>query len=198
MFYQGPMSLLGMFEWMKNSWRILVSLRGLHTTPHIILEISAFLSYMVMHTVYLRLEYGPEEQNALLSLQLTMHSLFLWATHFQEIQLHVLAATASREISKDGLNLSIAISTSGLQTFTRWHWPVACVPKAGPSISKPGEETSAFQKTASKVSGKMHTQREDALGNPRKIAQFLCPPLAALYLSITHHVLPSAPIPWCS
>lgn len=32
---------------------------------------------MVMHTVHLRLEYGPEEQNALPSLQLTMHSLFL-------------------------------------------------------------------------------------------------------------------------
>jgi len=42
-----------------------------------ILEISAFLSYMVIHTVHLRLEYGPEEQNALLSLELTMHSLFL-------------------------------------------------------------------------------------------------------------------------
>lgn len=94
------MSLLGMLECMKNSWRILVSLRGLHTTPHIIFEISAFLSYMVMHAVHLRLEYGPEEQNALLSLQLTMHSLFLWASHFQEIQLHVLPATVSREISR--------------------------------------------------------------------------------------------------
>lgn len=59
---QGLMSL-GVFECMKNSWRMLVSLRGFHTTAHITLEISAFLSYMVMHTVHLRLEYGPEEKN---------------------------------------------------------------------------------------------------------------------------------------
>lgn len=113
----------------KNSWRTLVSLRGLHRTPRIILEISAFLSCMVMHTVHLRLEYGPEEQNGLLSLQLTMHSLFLWPPHFQEIQFHCLAATISREITKDCSALSIAISTFGVQAFTGWHWPVACVPK---------------------------------------------------------------------
>lgn len=107
--YQKSMPLLGIFECMKISWRILDSGSSSHTTLHDILEISAFLSYMVMHTVHLRLEYGPEEQHALLSLQLTRHSLFLWALHFQEIQLHCLATT--RQISQDGSSLRVAIPT---------------------------------------------------------------------------------------
>lgn len=141
-----------------------------------------------MHTVHLRLEYGPKEQNALPSLQLTMHSLFLWAPHFQEIQLHYLTATVSREISKDGLSWSITISTSGLQAFTGWHWPAACVSKVGPSISKPAEETSSLSTNSLK------SLEEDACttrGCSRELQEDCPVPVASSCCFVTVHHPPS-------
>ena len=161
-----------------------------------ILEISAFLSYMVIHTVHLRLEYGPEEQNALLSLELTMHSLFLWAPHFQEIQLHCLAVTFSREISKDGSTLNTAISTFGVQEFSGWNWTVACVPKGRLSISKPAGEASSLPTNSLRSLGEdAHTMRgcsrKPRAGCSVPVASTCCfvavhcpPPPATFYHSI--------------
>lgn len=177
MLYQQHLSLLGMFECMKSSWKIFVSLRGLHTTPHIILEISAFSSYMVMHAVHLRLEYGPEEQKALLSLQLTMHSIFLWAPHFQEIRLHCLQSQFQGKSPKIIRLWALPfLLLGGKRSLNDTDlWPVC--PKWRWAFQNWLGKPPAFQQTSS---GKMNTQRQDALRNPKKIARLLWPPLDAL------------------
>lgn len=45
-------------------------------------------------------------------------------------------AVVSREISKDGLIQSVAISTCGVQDFSGWYWSAAWVPRVGLGIPK--------------------------------------------------------------